>query len=340
LYATVQSTHDSVYSITGGGGHWRSMPVRGDAKPTSARFVDLIALPGPNVFSLASERGDGAALGDVHFAKPRQVSNPSNSPVVASLGGVSLNAPADTIMSVRLEMTSANPARAFAAVARLSYGGRAYSCYSVFGPNGEDDTLAADIASCLQQDLFVRQLSVDDVSQTIVQRLDIEGSVLPRRLSRPVNDDIISVALELNRAATTLIARNLRDRSIPRWTDPRLSLLTTGASKRPYDPQVGEDVRFAADGVTVTRRKSESATAAILTTREVFDPEWSALCLGRCSAFPPHVRVDGYRNGWIVSGSGTIVLFQNIVFLQACLAVVSLATILWLGSRMRLSNAT
>jgi hypothetical protein len=260
--------------------------------------------------------------------------------VYENVGSIALNAPVADVMSVKITRRRTTSARTFAAIAIFSYGGRKYSCHSEFAPNGEDTTIVADIAACLQDGVVSRQLSLDDLWQSILQRVEIEASIPPNDGSASAKDDVSSVEVESNRAASSQDGVVPRGGNEPPWLDPRLSLLTIGIPRRPYGPPVEENVRFAVDGITVANRESESATPAILATREVYDAEWSAVCLGRCPVFPPHLRVDGYRNGWIVSGTGTIVLFQQIVLLQGLLAVLSLATLGWLGMRMRRLRAT
>jgi hypothetical protein len=119
------------------------------------------------------------------------------------------------------------------------------------------------------------------------------------------------------------------------WTDPRLSLFALGAAPRPPSPELAEHVAFAADGLSIATRPAAASKPAILATHELFDPQWQGLCFGGCRPLLQHFQVDGYRNGWLVSGEGTIVLFETVVVVQAVLAVASLGLLVLLASRLR-----
>jgi hypothetical protein len=134
------------------------------------------------------------------------------------------------------------------------------------------------------------------------------------------------------RVGTSVIRSGRTARAV--WVDPRLSVFAFGAPAHGAGLPIPEQIVLAADGLTIATRSPGGADRAILTTREAYDPQWQGVCLGRCSPFLAHFRVDGYRNGWLVSGTGTILLFQSIVAVQAALVVVAFGLLTFLGRRL------
>ena len=119
------------------------------------------------------------------------------------------------------------------------------------------------------------------------------------------------------------------------WADPRLSLFALGAAPRPAAPEIADRVAFTTDGLTIAMRSPAASTPAIFATHELYDPQWQGMCFGSCRPFLQHFQVDGYRNGWLVSGTGTIVIFEAIVVVQAVLAAASLGLLALLAAQMR-----
>jgi hypothetical protein len=161
------------------------------------------------------------------------------------------------------------------------------------------------------------------------------------RVGARMTDNSVRVRIQLpDDSATTkaqiAIARSGHEADVV-WADPRLSLLALGAPPRRGAQEIAEHVAFATDGLMIATRPPAASEPAILATHELYDPQWEGLCLGSCRPFLQHFRVDGYRNGWLVSGTGVIVLFEAIVVVQAVLAAASLGLLAALASRLRRS---
>ncbi len=68
---------------------------------------------------------------------------------------------------------------------------------------------------------------------------------------------------------------------------------------------------------------------------QLFSPSWIALEIGHGIHVPSHVLVDAWRNGWLVSGEGLLLIVNAVLAFQLLALLFALGMVAWQVSRVR-----
>lgn len=66
---------------------------------------------------------------------------------------------------------------------------------------------------------------------------------------------------------------------------------------------------------------------------QLYSWSWLGIYLGHGIGFPPHVRVDGWRNGWFVPLGGVLIVLNLATAFEAISLAVSLSVLVWYAQR-------
>jgi len=180
----------TAYVLTTLGYSWASGLPR-FSEPGFARFTDVVAQPGRNVFRLGRPGAASIGFDELRFERAVPI---TQEPIAANpgivrlerhshpheiFGGFRLDVPAAANPSVRIEVEPNAPALDYGAIANISFAGRTYDCYVAIA-SGEEVAIGPAIRACLTEGLLHRQITADDLAATLVRRIDLDAALPPK----------------------------------------------------------------------------------------------------------------------------------------------------------------
>ena len=96
--------------------------------------------------------------------------------------------------------------------------------------------------------------------------------------------------------------------------DASLSTLTVGSPPCACDSEIPAHVTKYADGFIIAQLPLKGS--AFVLTNELYSWQWVGIRLDHSISLMPHLAADGWRNAWVATDGGTVVLFSIAVVLQ------------------------
>lgn len=180
--------------------------------------------------------------------------------------------------------------------------GTRYRC-PLYVPTGEATELDESIVPCLRAHRIEPDL--DMLSEIRVRGIEFAD---PQSLADAPGTIVLSI------------------RSAPRIA----ALATQGFSSAGARSATDLCVRTRADctaGAVLAHVPASFSGLAILS--QLYNASWLAVELGGGVHVPRHVRVDGWRNGWMLSQGGTLVVLNAVVAFQVLALLVAIGVVIW-----------
>jgi len=110
--------------------------------------------------------------------------------------------------------------------------------------------------------------------------------------------------------------------------DARLSTLSVGPPPCKCDTEIPADVIKNADGFIVA--KLPTTGPAFVLTNELYSWQWVGVLIHQSISLMPHLAADGWRNAWIATTDGTVVLLNIATALQLLLMISGASVLAYL----------
>ncbi len=181
-----------------------------------------------------------------------------------------------------------------------------------------------------------------DVGYTIPS---LQRTWRPCRISLLEEDNTLKISLghkpfallpKRGHLATMTLQRPARIDPIRLNADQRLSVLAIDIARSPVAKTVSAKEIYGSPWLQVIR--IDNSRAAVLLNSQTFDASWLAIALDPSALLPPHVEVDGWRNGWFIRASRATVIVVNVLVLYQFIGVLASALVVG-SSSWRLRHA-
>jgi hypothetical protein len=110
------------------------------------------------------------------------------------------------------------------------------------------------------------------------------------------------------------------------------ALRRTAAAGSPAAKRV--DVADERPGIWLVAHVADTASRDLVIA-EAFSPTWVALEFSRGVSFPAHHVADGWRNGWVCAGAGTVIVFNWLDLFEIIFAFAGICAIVIVGRSRR-----
>jgi hypothetical protein len=309
---------DTTFVLAANGAQVGSVSALGGGLPRWIRFYAVQLPPGITNFTVTQRPARGGSLQMFYpprFA-PADASQPKvnqvvfanivaaqSLPISTQPRGVDIGLMLSTEPSVTVITSQPESAASSGSLIAVKLRDATYGCYADI-PNGQTFDLGDPVRHCLSS-IGVELTDPDEEATEIVAMTEAGASVSRR---------------EVTIAHTAAV-------------DPRDVALLARATMNPAGSNASAQstegaVQFAARPSLAAIVPLPNDTQHVVAISEAFSSTWSAIEFGRGGPFPPHIMADGWRNAWICTGPGTLLVFNWLDVLEIVFAALAIFTII------------